>query len=105
MSRKYILLFLFPFLLAPLTAKSTVDCKVVTGTVTQCNPYSFKFLRAKKVKYDKNRQKLIVDKTLPLPPKSDTIRIRQYRKSKRLFPRRRDRFSKRSSDRKNGKNI
>jgi LysM repeat protein len=72
MSRKYILLFLFPFLLAPLTAKSTVDCKAVTGTVTQCNPYSFKFLRAKKVKYDKNRQKLIVDKTLPLPPKSTT---------------------------------
>jgi hypothetical protein len=70
MSRKYILLFLFPFLLEPLTAKSAVDCKAVTGTVTQCNPYSFKFLRAKKVKYDKNRQKLIVDKTLPLPPKS-----------------------------------
>jgi len=72
MSRKYILLFLFPFLLEPLTAKSAVDCKAVTGTVTQCNPYSFKFLRAKKVKYDKNRQKLIVDKTLPLPPKSTT---------------------------------
>jgi LysM repeat protein len=72
MSRKYILLFLFPFLLEPLTAKSTVDCKAVTGTVTQCNPYSFKFLKAKKVKYDKGRQKLIVDKTLPLPPKSTT---------------------------------
>ena len=72
MSRKYILLFLFPFLLEPLTAKSAVDCKAVTGTVTQCNPYSFKFLKAKKVKYDKGRQKLIVDKTLPLPPKPTT---------------------------------
>jgi len=72
MSRKYILLFLFPLLFEPLTAKAVVDCKVVTGTVTQCNPYSFKFLRAKKVKYDKNRQKLIVDKTLPLPPKPTT---------------------------------
>jgi len=72
MSRKYILLFLFPFLLEPLTAKNAVDCNAVTGIVTQCNPYSFKFLRAKKVKYDKNRQKLIVDKTLPLPPKPKT---------------------------------
>ena len=71
MPRKYILLFLFPFLLVPLVAKSPVDCKVVTGTVTQCNPYSFKFLKAKKVTYD-NRQKLIVDKTLPLPEKSRT---------------------------------
>ena len=72
MSRKYILFFLFPLLLEPLTAKSAVDCKAVTGTVTQCNPYSFKFLKAKKVKYDKGRQKLIVDKTLPLPPKPTT---------------------------------
>jgi len=72
MSRKYILLFLFPLLFEPLLAKNSVDCKAVTGTITQCNPYSFKFLKAKKVKYDKGRQKLIVDKTLPLPPKSTT---------------------------------
>jgi len=69
MSRKYSLLFLFPLLFESLLAKSAVDCKAVTGTITQCNPYSFKFLKAKKVIYDKNRQKLIVDKTLPLPPK------------------------------------
>ena len=72
MSRKYSLLFLFPFLFGSLLAKSAVDCKAVTGTVTQCNPYSFKFLTAKKVKYDKDGQKLIVDKTLPLPPKPTT---------------------------------
>ncbi len=72
MSRKYSLLFLFPLLFGSLLAKSSVDCKVVAGTVTQCNPYSFKFLKAKKVKYDKNKQKLIVDKTLPLPPKPKT---------------------------------
>ena len=70
MYRKYSLLFLFPLLLESLLAKSPVDCKVVTGTITQCNPYSIKFLKAKKVTYDQNRQKLIVDKTLPLPPKS-----------------------------------
>jgi len=72
MSRKYILLFLVPFLVEPLMARNVVDCKAVTGSVTQCNPYSFKFLRAKQVKYDKNRQKLIVEKTLPLPPKPKT---------------------------------
>jgi len=69
MSRKYILLFLVPFFVEPIMARNAVDCKAVTGAVTQCNPYSFKFLRAKQVKYDKNRQKLIVDKTLPIPPK------------------------------------
>ena len=72
MSRKYIILFIFPLLVQSLLAKSQVDCKAVTGTVTQCNPYSFKFLKAKQVKYDSNRQKLIVDKTLPLPPKPKT---------------------------------
>ncbi len=63
---------MFPLLFESLLAKSQVDCKVVTGTVTQCNPYSFKFLKAKQVKYDKDRQKLIIDKTLPLPPKPKT---------------------------------
>ena len=72
MFRKYSLLFIFPLLFESLLAKSSVDCKAVTGTITQCNPYSFKFLKAKKVIYDKNRQKLIVDKTLPLPPKPHT---------------------------------
>ena len=72
MSRKYSLLFLFPLLFGSLLAKSSVDCKAVTGTLTQCDPYSFKFLKAKKVKYDKDKQKLIVDKTLPLPPKPKT---------------------------------
>jgi len=72
MSRKYSLLFIFPLLFESLLAKSPVDCKAITGTITQCNPYSFKFLKAKKVIYDKNRQKLIVDKTLPLPTKPHT---------------------------------
>ena len=72
MSKKYLILFLFPLLSGTVLAKSQVDCKAVTGTVTQCNPYSFKFLKAKKVTYGKNRQKLIVDKTLPLPPKPKT---------------------------------
>ena len=69
MPRKYILLFLLPFLSESLMAINIVDCKAVTSTVKECNPYSFKFLRAKKVKYDKNRQKLIVKKTLPIPPR------------------------------------
>jgi LysM repeat protein len=69
MSKNYLILFLLILFSGTTLAKNQVYCKAVTGTVTQCNPYSFKFLRAKKLKYGKNRQKLIVKKTLPIPPK------------------------------------
>jgi LysM repeat protein len=69
MPRKYILLILIPFLIESLIARNIVDCRTATSTVKQCNPYSFKFIRAKKVKYEDNRQKLIVKKTLPTPPR------------------------------------
>ena len=58
------------FLLENATAKVIVDCRVVTGGITECNPYSQKFVKAKEIKYEKNRQKLIVAKTLPVPPKT-----------------------------------
>ncbi len=51
-------------------AKMIVDCRVVTGGITECNPYSHKFIKAKEIKYKKDRQKLIVAKTLPVPPKT-----------------------------------
>ena len=70
MSNKYLVLFLFPLVSVVVGfSKPVVDCKSATGVVTVCNPYSFKFLRAKSVKYEKSKQKLIVDKTLPVPPK------------------------------------
>jgi LysM repeat protein len=61
---------LVSFLLMDISsAKVTVDCRVVTGGVTECNPFSLKFLKAKEIKYTKDKQKLIVDKTLPVPKK------------------------------------
>ncbi|WP_309494603.1 LysM peptidoglycan-binding domain-containing protein [Sulfurovum sp.] len=57
------------------TAKSIIDCRVVTGGITECNPYGAKFLRAKEISYDLDRQKLIREKTLPVPEKKDFVKV------------------------------
>ena len=54
---------------------SIVDCRVVTGGITECNPYTRKIIHAKEIRYDKDRKKLIVDKTLPLPKKREKMRV------------------------------
>ena len=70
MSRNYLLLVLLWGLFAEIaTARSFMDCRVVTGGVTECNPYGARLHRVKKVVYDLDRQKLIIDKTLPVPKK------------------------------------
>jgi len=51
------------------SAKGHIDCRVATETITECNPYSPKLLFAKEIKYQKNKKKLIVEKTLPVPKK------------------------------------
>jgi LysM repeat protein len=56
-------------------AASIVDCRVVTGGITECNPYTHKMIRAKEIIYDKDRKKLIVDKTLPLPKKKEKMKV------------------------------
>ena len=58
-----------------LSAKHLVDCRVITGGTTECNPYSTRLLRAKEVSYDINKQKLIVTKTLPVPAKKPKMRV------------------------------
>jgi len=72
MSRNYLLsvLLLLGFFIEVAAARSFMDCRVVTGGVTQCNPYGARLHRAKKVNYDVDRQKLIIEKTLPLPRKT-----------------------------------
>lgn len=55
--------------LETLVAKSLVDCRVVTGVSSECNPYGAKFLKAKEIVYDVDTQKLIRVKTLPVPEK------------------------------------
>ena len=70
MSKRYFVFLLLPFLILGFTsAQSIIDCRVVTGGITECNPYGSKFIRAKKIHYMSDRHKLIVVKTLPLPAK------------------------------------
>jgi len=77
MYKKYsTFLFLASLTTLPLLAQSVVDCRVITGgTTMECNPYSVRLIRAKEVVYDKNKQKLIVTKTLPLPGKKPKMKI------------------------------
>lgn len=56
-------------------AGSIVDCRVITGGTTECNPYSKRLLRAKEVVYDINKQKLIITKTLPVPAKKPKLKV------------------------------
>jgi LysM repeat protein/3D (Asp-Asp-Asp) domain-containing protein len=70
--RIFLLTISFPFLV---DAASVVDCRVVTGGITECNPYPSKMIRAKEITYDKDSKKLIVDKTLPLPKKKEKMKV------------------------------
>jgi len=70
MSRKYLTLWLLPFMFVSVSAKGAVDCRVATGGITECNPYPTRLLIAKKVKYKKDDDKLIDAKTLPVPKRT-----------------------------------
>ncbi|WP_295419623.1 LysM peptidoglycan-binding domain-containing protein [Sulfurovum sp.] len=64
-------IIVLPFLLLEnAAAKIIVDCRVVTGGITECNPYGQKFVKVREIKYETNRHKLIAAKTLPVPPKT-----------------------------------
>jgi len=76
MSRNHFTIFLLSFLcIETATAKSIIDCRVVTGGITECNPYGAKFLKAKEISYDLDRQKLIREKTLPIPEKKSFVKV------------------------------
>ena len=76
MFRNHFTLFLLSCLcIETATAKSIIDCRVVTGGITECNPYGAKFLRAKEIVYDLDRQKLIREKTLPVPEKKSFVKV------------------------------
>ncbi|NOR54675.1 MAG: LysM peptidoglycan-binding domain-containing protein [Sulfurovum sp.] len=53
-----------------LDAKTLIDCRVVTGGISECNPYGKRLHHIKKVSYELDRQKLIIVKNLPLPDKT-----------------------------------
>jgi LysM repeat protein len=67
---KCILAFLLLVLFESLSAKTIVDCRVVTGAITECNPYGRRLHHTKKITYDLDRQKLIIARRLPLPHKN-----------------------------------
>jgi len=76
MSRNHFTLFLLSCLcIETATARSIIDCRVVTGGITECNPYGAKFLKAKEIMYDLDRQKLIIEKTLPVPEKTSFVKV------------------------------
>jgi len=72
MVRKYVTFCLIPLLsiVATASSKQNLECRVVTGSTTKCNPYSNKLLIAKEILYKKDKKKLIVSKTLPVPKKT-----------------------------------
>ncbi len=57
------------FILDFIQAKPTVDCRVMTSSITECNPYGHRLHYAKEIVYDVDRLKLIIEKTLPVPKK------------------------------------
>ena len=76
MSRKYFILVLLSCLcIETAAARSIIDCRVVTGGITECNPYGAKFLKAKEITYDLDRQKLIREKTLSVPEKKSFVKV------------------------------
>ena len=71
MPRQYLIFSLYLLFISEFVyAKGIADCRVVVGGTTECNPYGTKLIRAKEIKYDKDKKKLIISKTLPVPQKS-----------------------------------
>jgi len=76
MFNKYLFGFLVSLLFVQiLVAKSIVDCRVITRSTSECNPYGEKLHYVKKIKYDLDKQKLIIEKTLPTPEKKSFLKI------------------------------
>ena len=77
MSRNYFVYLILSssLYLEAATARSMVDCRVVTGSMTECNLYGKKFLKSKEVVYALGRQKSIREKTLPIPEKKRFVKV------------------------------
>ncbi len=76
MFRNYLIFFILLFVLQEVAvAKGAVECNIVTSGTKECNPYSLRFVKTKEVKYDLNRKKLIVTKTLPVPKKKSSVQV------------------------------
>jgi len=56
-------------------ARPIIDCRVITGAMTECNPYGKKLHMIKEVSYDVDRHKLIIVKTLPVTEHKNFLKI------------------------------
>jgi LysM repeat protein len=75
MLRNYLTFFIIPFIMLEVANAKAVECRIVTGGTSNCNPYSSRLLKAEEIKYDLNRKKLIVSKTLPVPEKKSSVKV------------------------------
>lgn len=76
MIKKYFFLFvLFWIGGGNVSAARIVDCTIATKGTKECNPYTQRMIRIKEIKYDLNRNKLIVTKTLPSPEQKSHTRV------------------------------
>ena len=76
MSRNhFVYLILSSLCIETVTAKSMIDCRVVTGDITECYPYGSKLLKAREIRYDLDRKGLIRVKNLPSLEKKSFISV------------------------------
>jgi len=68
--------FYFIILLSFTSAEAAnIECRKLTGSMTTCNPYTHKVIHAKEIRYEHDKKKLIVDKTLPLTKRKKKMRV------------------------------
>lgn len=67
--------FYFLFFAQVIYAKPVIDCRVITSSTTECNPYGKKLHHIQAVSYELDRKKLIIVKTLPQPKEKNFVRI------------------------------
>ncbi len=75
MSKNYLTYLIIPFIMLEVANAKEVDCRVIAGGTSECNPYGARFVKAKEVKYDLDRKKLIMVKTLPMPEKRPHMKV------------------------------
>ena len=75
MSKNYLTYLIIPFIMLEVANAKEVDCRVIAGGTSECNPYGARFVKAKEVKYDLDRKKLIIVKTLPVPEKRPPMKV------------------------------
>jgi len=75
MSKNYLTILLIMFFLSEVVTARVINCRVITNSTNSCTPYGSKFLKAKEIKYNFDKKKLIVEKTLPVPTKNSSVKV------------------------------